>query len=438
MLRFLATVLLALTWPVGRGVGQEPVPGGPFPASEPLSLEQVLEVVEARNPTLRASRARIGAMAAREPGSTLPPDPMLQVGFMNASLPGLRFDMPASMRPSLQLMQRLPFPGTLRLEGEMARRETALAGAMAGETGWEVRTWAVMAFLEIWRADRRIEVIHETLEWLARFEEVAVARYSVGGGRQGDVLRAGVEVARMEAELVRMQSMRRVAADRLNAVMDQQPGTPVSEVILPPLPAELPGREELERWAGEGAPPLARGRLEVEQARTATALARRELWPDLAVGVQYGERPTEMGTERMGSVMLEVELPVFAGRRQLQRRREAAALAEAAEAELAWTRAESSARIGGLLAELEEARTLVTLYRTAILPQAEANVLAALSAYRVGQVDFLTLVEGQVAVNQHRQELHDLMADYGLLVAELEMTVGRTLPPTSLLPAEDP
>ncbi len=176
----------------------------------------------------------------------------------------------------------------------------------------------------------------------------------------------------------------------------------------------------------------------MEQARTATALARREVWPDLAVGVQYGERPRERGTERMGSVMLEVELPVFARRRQLQRRREAAALAEAAEAELAWTRAESSARIGGLLAELEEARTLVTLYRTAILPQAEANVLAALSAYRVGQVDFLTLVEGQVAVNQHRQELHDLMADYGLLVAELEMTVGRTLPSTSLLPAEDP
>jgi outer membrane protein TolC len=37
----------------------------------------------------------------------------------------------------------------------------------------------------------------ETLDWLRHLEEVATSMYSVGGGRQSDVLRAGVEVARM-------------------------------------------------------------------------------------------------------------------------------------------------------------------------------------------------------------------------------------------------
>lgn len=425
MFRTAIPLLLLLLPPAAEVSGQEP------PPASPLTLAEVLAALETRNPALRAARSRVDSRAAREPGASLLPDPELQVGFMNASLPELRFDMPASMRPSIQLMQRLPVPGTLRLEGEMARRETAVSGAMADETAWQIRAGAVASFLEIWRLDRQVEVLDETLEWLTRFEEAALARYAAGSGVQGDVLRAGVESARMEAERLRMRAMRRVEEERLNAFLDAPPGATVPAVVLPELPATLPTREELERWAVEQAPELTRGALEVEQARTAEALARRELWPDVAVGVQYGQRPSEMGTERMGSLMLGVEVPVFAGRRQLQRRREAAAEVQAAEAELAWARAGSRARIGALVARLEEGRGLVTLYNSSVLPQAEAALESALASYPAGRVDFTTLLEGLMALNRYRQELLGLVAEYGERVAELEGEVGRELPPTA-------
>jgi outer membrane protein TolC len=57
-------------------------------------------------------------------------------------------------------------------------------------------------------------------------------------------------------------------------------------------------------------------------------------------------------------------------------------------------------------------------------------VQSALASYRVGAVDFMTLLEAQMTVNQYRQELHALLADYGGRVAELEMAVGRELPAT--------
>ena len=182
---------------------------------------------------------------------------------------------------------------------------------------------------------------------------------------------------------------------------------------------------------------LERSRLSIEQAGAQRDLAKKEIWPDLVFGVQYGQRPGDMGTERMGSAMVGFSLPIFASKRQLRMRDEAAAMEQMARAELTEMQANVDARIGELLADLERDRTLVVLYRTDVLPQAEANVESAFSSYRVGSVDFMTLVDARMTVNRYEQELYALLADYGRALAELEMTVGRKLPRTTSILTED-
>ena len=81
-----------------------------------------------------------------------------------------------------------------------------------------------------------------------------------------------------------------------------------------------------------------------------------------------------------------------------------------------------------MLARLNRARTLVELYRTQVLPQARATVESAFSSYRVGRVDFMTLVDAQMTKNEYERELAALLAEYGAGAAELEMTIGRELP----------
>lgn len=108
-----------------------------------------------------------------------------------------------------------------------------------------------------------------------------------------------------------------------------------------------------------------------------------------------------------------------------------------ARAELDGLRAEVDARIGELLAELERSRRLIRLYRDEILPQARITVESALSSYRVGSVDFMTLVDAEMMVNRYEGELHVLLADYGKAVAGLEAAVGRPLPPTPETMAEE-
>jgi outer membrane protein TolC len=108
-------------------------------------------------------------------------------------------------------------------------------------------------------------------------------------------------------------------------------------------------------------------------------------------------------------------------------REEATAMTRMAQADVAAMRAETRGKIGEAYASLTRARSLGRLYRTTVLPQAEATVASALAAYRVGGVDFMTLLDDRMTVNQYRQELFTLEADEGKAWAELEMLTGREL-----------
>jgi hypothetical protein len=73
-----------------------------------------------------------------------------------------------------------------------------------------------------------------------------------------------------------------------------------------------------------------------------------------------------------------------------------------------------------------------------VLPQAEANVESSFSSYRVGSVDFMTLVDAEMTVNEYQQQYYGLLAEYGAVVSELETAVGRELPSTPEMLAEAP
>jgi outer membrane protein TolC len=129
----------------------------------------------------------------------------------------------------------------------------------------------------------------------------------------------------------------------------------------------------------------------------------------------------------MGSLMVGASLPIHAKDRQLQMREEANAMHAMATADLAAMRAETRGAVGEAHASLVRARRLAELYRSSVLPQAEATVASSLASYRVGTVNFMTLLDAQMSLNQYRQQLITLEAEEGKAWAELEMLTGRVL-----------
>jgi len=395
-------------------------------SAPPLTLDSVYALVAARSPRARAAAALARAADSRVPGAARPPDPEVQLGFMNYSLPGLTPDATLGMA-QLQVMQMVPTRGKLSAATGAARARADAAHARAVDSWWEARTAAAGAFYERYEAAGAVTIAGETRRLLEDVAAVASAMYRVGDGRQADVLRARVEIARMDEEVTRMLALLAGATARLAAAADTSAAAVDAPPMLPRFPDTLPTVDALEQLALEARPLLVAGAADARAADADARLARRELWPDLQVGVQYGQRRMEMGIDRMGSLMIGASLPVFARSRQLRAREEAEAMQAMARAELAVLRAETRSRIAEGLAALASTQRLRALYRSTVLPHAEAATTSSLASYRSGGVDFMTVIDNRMDVNRYRRELLALDAAEGRAWAELEMLVGQPL-----------
>ncbi len=392
--------------------------------ADSLSLAAVYAAVDRGNPRIRAARALARAAGSRIAGSTRPPDPTLQLGLMNYMLPELRSDPALGMR-QLQVMQMLPLPGKLAAAGDAARSRTLAAELRVSEVRFTARAGAAMALIERWGAERQATIALETRRLLEDAAAVASSMYRVGDGRQVDVLRAQVEIARMDEEVIRMRTMGESALARLAAAVDLPMDSVAGPPVLPSFPDSLPSVDSLAASSIASRPMLAAGVADVEAASAELRLAARERWPDPQVGFQYGERSGVMGTDRMGSLMVGATIPLWARSRQLAMRDEATAMREMAVADLDAMRAETRGRVGETHAAIASSRRLASLYRNSVLPQAEVAAASAVAAYRAGTVDFMTVVENRMTVNRYRQELVALeVAEVGAWV-ELEMLLGR-------------
>ena len=392
-------------------------------AADTLRLADAIRIARESNPMLRAARS--GAVAAEErvgPAGALP-DPQLELALMNREASDFGSTMDPMTMNQARLTQMLPWPGRLGSTRRAARHEAAAASADAAEAERMLDARVRMAYFDVAYADRSLAVMARTQGLLRDLLDVATTMYGVGTGAQQDVLRGQVEVARMGEEITRMGQMRVAAAARLNALLGREASSPIGAVELLEYPeAELLPADTLVAWALVSRPALVARAERVQAAAAAVVAARRELYPDFELGFAYQGRPQY---PEMVSLMVGVNVPLWAGSKQLPLRREAAAMRDMAEAELLDLRNETTAQVIELRARAARDRNLGRLYRGTILPQARAAVAAALAGYRVGRVTFMQLVDNQMTVNGYEIETYLLLADYHQATGELAALIGR-------------
>ena len=392
-------------------------------ARDTLRLASAIELARTANPMLHASRLRADAATERVAQRGAWPDPLLEFGLMNRPLSDFGTSEPMTMN-QIQLTQMVPWPGKLGFNEERSQHLSAAAALDADEAELMLVARVKAIYYELAYMDRALATMAATRQLLRDFFQVSQTMYAVGNGLQQDVLQAQVAVARMTEDITVMEQQRVAMAARLNALLGREASAPVRALELPTMLAELPLLDSLITTAVVSRPSLRAARARIDAADAGYRSARRELYPDFMVTVGYGQRPQ---FDDMMTVMVGVTIPLWAGSRQLPMRREMLAMKSMQEAEATDLYNETVARLTELRAEAERARALAQLYATAVVPQARASVEAALSAYRVGRVDYMTLVDNEMTVNRYEIESVRLTAQYHQAAAEVEALVGGTV-----------
>jgi outer membrane protein TolC len=391
--------------------------------SDTLRLGEAVTMAREINPALRASILSADAAAERVSRVGALPDPMLMLGLMNWSTSDFSPSEPMSMN-AIQLSQRFPWPGKLGFSEERAEHLAEAKQLDVAEADLQLQARVKRVYFQIAFLDRSVSIMEDTRELLQTFLEVASTKYAVGTAVQQDVLQAQVAVAQMTEDITVMQQNRHAMAARLNALLGRAATVSIGSVELPEALDRLQPADSLVELAVRRRPALAAAHKRTLAANAGYRAARRTLYPDFTLTLGYGQRPD---FDDLFTVAIGFSIPLWAGSSQLPLRREMEALESSTDAMATELYNETYARLAELSAEAVRATNLSNLYATAVIPQARAAVESALSAYRVGAVDYMTLVQNQMTVNRYEIQMVQLAADYHRAVAEIFALVGGDL-----------
>jgi len=376
------------------------------------NLDELVKEALFNNPDIHASLQRWESAKAVIPQVQTLPDPKVAIGYRDAARQDVMYG----------LSQEIPFPGKLSLKGEVATRRSDRI-----EQDYQATKLAVVAslkevFYDLHFVHDSIRILQQTKLLLQEFEKTANVRYSVGQAAQQDVLRAQTEISRLLARLATLNQRRQSLHAEINRILNRPPsdslGVP-EEVQFTPMRYTL---EELNELLDQTSPLLQGRQRTVEQGNQAIALAKREYYPDFEIS-GLGFRDPVMDTNGY-QVMLNVKIPLYYATKQREGVNEAVAGREAVSQDLQALRQELLARIRDNVAKAERAEELIKLLRDAIIPQSRLTLASAQASYAVGKVDFLTLLNSLLVLQENELEFHSEMVEHKKALARLEGIIG--------------
>lgn len=401
----------------------------PIEVQQVTPLATLISEALQNNPEIQvAQREREAAQQRIAPAEALD-DPMLEAGVNYlplASSPFNREDMTMKM---IGLSQRFPFPGKRGL-----RKEVASKDAQAVNYGYQETVNRVVRDLKVAYFDLRLtlemtRLVEKNKLILEDLTHLAVDHYEAGMGIQADAFKAQTQVSRMQDELLRLARERPVIEAELirtlgrhseGAVLNPEP-LPIQQVSL-----EL---ESLWETALAQRPQLLALQSIVARNQKVLELARKDYYPDFDVRLSYSQRDSMLdGSQRpdMVTMSVAINLPVWRTNKIEPRIAESIARRQQALDLYRVQNNEIAANLRQQLAMAEQNFKSARLYRTAILPQARLAVESGQAAYKVNRVDFLTLLDSQMAVFNYEISLVTAIANYHKALAEIDLLIGKS------------
>ena len=383
------------------------------PLHSPLSLGDVIRIAAERRDEIQAARARTRAGEQRPAIVSALEDPMI-----SPSLDHLPF-MLGGADVSITIEQRIPLSG---IRGH--RRASALADverlrAEANRTTLDVGIDAANAYLMLQERRRTAALVDEQIAFARDVVNAANARYASGTAPQSDVLRAEVEVARLQALQRPLAGEIRAAEAMVNTSLALDADLPV-----PPL-APLALTQPVPSWAVlkpalTSRPELAAGRAEIVRA-AADVEVMRDMFRPMAT-IRTGPAYT-MAEGRGWMAMVGISLPIWRDKVRAGVA-EAQAMRAMSEADLrAMTRmVEGQAAVA--LNQVQAARDRQLALTSDVLPRARMAIEPAVAGYASGQLPLVSVIEAVQALWLVQSDLIVADIELGLAWARLGRAIG--------------
>lgn len=363
------------------------LPAAPPALAAAFTLDSVLTVTMARNPSLRAADREVAVARARVRQARALEAPSVSYEVGKRSLGS----GPWEGESELRIQQVLPFPTQRSRAVRVAEAELSMANAQRESAALRLRREATRGY-RLLQSDLLNLSALETLRSVALdLEELVRVRIGTGGARYLDLLRLKAERVRLENDVIESERTLREHRQSLHALMGlagDDPIEPADSMTYVPLADSL---SQILAQAIESRPALQAARFEMERGQAGVESARAGYFPSPEISLGLDWVAGIDGAGWGGGVS--VPLPFVPWTDRKGRVAEAEAAKESAEAKLLAARLSLETSVRNAFASVRSAERQLASFEGALLADAEDALRTATENYRAGQIDGLDLFE---------------------------------------------
>lgn len=396
--------------------------------ASPTTLAALLEEAEKNNPQIETARRRWDAAKQVPTQVSTLPDPQftLQQFSVGSPRPFAGYTNSDFAYIGLGVSQDIPYPGKLKLRGEIAKREADVSQQQIESIRRAVLAEVKAAYFQLGYLSKTLAILESDGELLKQVEQAADARYRSGMGTQQDILQAQLqrtklvrEIAMHHLEVGKLESRLKGLLNRPQDSPDIQP----TDLAETPLPLTY---NELLTAAKTQNPDLAALQKIIDKQSLQVDLARKDFYPDFNVQYMWQRTdPTQFRAYYMLSVG--VRVPIYRSRKQKPE------LAQA-QAEVLRARSELDAQSQRIAAELREqyvitqqTAEILKIHREGLSPQARSEFQAGLASYQSDKQDFQAVLTAFLDVLHLDEEYWQNLAEYETAIGRIEQITGLSL-----------
>jgi len=398
--------------------------------TESSGLSDYLAYAALNNPGLEAAFYRWKAALEEVPQVKALPDPRFNYSYFIQEVE----TRTGPQHQSFGISQVFPWFGKLNLRGDVAA-----AAAKAAQKRYESAKLKLFfevkdAYYEYYYLAKSIAVTKDNMSLMEHLEGVARSRYKAAAASHPDVIRAQVELGKLEDRYLTLVDLKQPTVARLNAALNRPIDAPI------PAPAEIP-LEQVEVADAKLLARLVRANpqlqaidFEIARQQHSIELAKKDYYPDVMLGVSVIDtgdsivgNPKDNGKDPVVA-SVSVNLPIW-GRKYSAGVRQARARYNAARRDRTEMANSLGWQLKTALYRFRDGERKIDLYRDTLLPKAEESLKVTESGFRAAKGTFTDLVDAQRILLEFGLSLERAFADRSQALAKLEMLVGSRIKP---------
>lgn len=378
----------------------------------PMTLAEAIKTAQDNDPWLKGSKHSQSALESQSVEAGTLPDPKLSLSLANLPVDGFDFNQEPMTQVKIGYSQMFPRGDTLKIEKRRLYQLSEQFPYLRVNRKAKLAETVTHLWLDAFEAKESILLIESNRSLFEQLSDVAQASYAstIGKTRQQDLVRAQLELTRLDDRLTQLELNFQIAKSQLVEWLYSNDIDSTEKKIvfgkLPDIPLNplfgdnsLASDTDLVKQLMLNPAVLAIDK-KIEASKTAESLAEQSYKTAWGVNASYGYRddaPTGDSRVDFFSIGLNFEIPFNTSNRQDKK-------VAVASSHTAKTKTEKWQLLRRLMANFKSLRAKhlrlaerQVLYQEKLLPQMHQQAEASLTAYTNDDGDFSEVVRARIA-----------------------------------------